>query len=452
MKRNLSKSRCMLGLQCHKRLWLSVHERNHAAPTDPATQWRFDSGHEIGDIAQDLFPGGTLISEDHFHTAEAIDSTVKAVSSGATALYEATVSHNRTLCRADIIQRKSALASTWDMFEVKATTKVKPQHIPDVAVQRHCFEGAGFPIRDTYLTHVNNQYVRHGEIEPDKLFVSGNVSAQVGQFLPEVGPLISTLLKVVDSPRCPRVEVGPQCTDPYECDFYDYCHGEPEPGDLTGKPVVDRTGISRFLDTLEYPLYFFDFETITPGIPRFDGTRPYQQVPFQFSLHVQQKPGGPVKHVEFLPTCQGDPREPLAKAMLDNLGNRGSILAWWMSFEKTRIKELARDCPGYARRLEALLPRFRDLIVPFKRGYYDHPGFGGSASLKNVVPVLLPKLSYDNLEIQGGTDASAVAEQWFAGGMDEKKWAASRENLLKYCERDTIVMVEILEILHRTAR
>jgi hypothetical protein len=211
---------------------------------------------------------------------------------------------------------------------------------------------------------------------------------------------------------------------------------------------VDLASLATFIGGLVYPLHFFDFETCASAIPLFDDSRPWQQVPFQFSLHVQRGAGGPCDHHSFLPTDRADPRPSLIEAMLEAIQPRGSILAWNTGFEKGIIESVAAAFPQYGERLTALLPRFVDLIVPFRSGWYVDHRFGGRCSLKNVLPVMVPELSYKDLEIQHGAVASVRAEKWFAGDLSKKQWSEQRPHMLKYCERDTEGMVQILERLN----
>jgi len=489
----LSKSRYVSGLQCLKMLWLQVHKPELAAPADETTERIFEIGHRVGRVAHELFPGGVLIDEDHTALQGAIASTRKAADMGAPAIFEATVAHNNVLCRADILKRAPGRRDRWDLYEVKSSTSVKPQYLPDIAVQRYCLEGAGFPIRKTFLVHIDSDYVRQGPIDPSKLLTTSDETENAAPHLQVVEANVGKQLQALASSRCPKVDPGDQCSDPYSCAFFAQCNGETGPGSIyelrsggraiakleklgvsmlrdvpadikltqfqrtqvesarTRKPVVDRTAIARFLSGLVYPLHYFDFETCGSAIPLFDGSRPWQQVPFQFSLHVQRKPGGPCEHHSFLPTDRADPRPALIDAMLEAIQPKGSIVAWNMGFEKGTIESLAAAFPQYGRRLSALLPRFVDLIVPFRSCWYVDHRFGGRCSLKNVLPVMVPELSYSDLEIQQGNVASVRAEKWFAGDLNKKQWADQRPHMLRYCQRDTEGMVRIWEQLNQAA-
>jgi len=483
----LSKSRYIAGVQCRKHLWLSIHKPELCGEPDKKTQQVFDIGHMVGKYARQVFDNGTLIEEDHLHTLQAIQSTKKAAESSTPALFEAAVSYNRLMCRADILFRAGKV---WDLYEVKSTTQVKDIHLHDVAFQIFCFEKAGYRLRKAMLMHVDSSYVRHGDIEPKKLFGTDDISKDVKLLTKDIEKTAQQFVNDIDSKTCLEIEPGSQCTDPYECPFYEYCKKEPEPYSIyelsrgnkvipklenigitslkdvpddfplnekhkkqvtaikTKKPVIDTAAIKAFLKTLEYPLYFFDYETIASAIPLFDGSRPYQNVPFQFSLHIQKKPNDECEHYEFLGENNQDPREPLIEQMLKLIGKKGSIVAFNATFEIQRIKELARDFPHYSKDLLPFIPRFRDLIIPFRNGDYVHRDFHGSASLKFVLPVLVPKLSYKDLEIQEGGTASLFAELWYCGKMNETEWKKTRKDLLKYCKLDTLAMVEVLKVLY----
>ncbi|MCP4602390.1 MAG: DUF2779 domain-containing protein [Proteobacteria bacterium] len=491
MLKKLSKSKYVLGLNCSKVLWLKANKPKLAAETNPGLQHRFDVGHTVGAYAQRLFPGGVLVEEDHTQINEAIKKTRELIDDRVPSVFEAAVEYNNVRCRADILERVEGEDNLWDMYEVKSTTTVKEQHLPDVSVQKYCFSGAGLPIRRVYLTHINNQYVRRGEIEPEKLFIHEELTENIEHASRAVEKNVDRLLEALNSDDCPSIEPGPQCTSPHTCEFYDFCNqpqnpysiyelsrGKKAANDLaqmgitllkdipdnfdltlrqrkhvesvkTQKPVFDRVALKRHIDQLEYPLHFLDFETVSSAVPLFNKTRPYQNVPFQFSLHVQQEPNSTCYHKWFLFKERRDPREELIQSMLTNIDPNGSIVVYNKGFEKSCIQSLAHDFPKYAERLTALLPRLWDLIVPFKSGDYSHYDFHGSASLKSVLPVLVPSLSYEELEIQNGADVSLLATRWYENDMSEDEWEKTCENLQKYCHLDTLAMVEILKKLRQ---
>lgn len=486
----LTKSRYMQGLQCPKLLWLSINEPELGAKTDEVTQHLFDVGKRVGEIAQKRFRDGVLIAEDHMHLQGAIRSTEAIAESGAPAIFEATAEFETVLCRADILNRVKAKKAAWEIHEVKMSTRVKEEHLDDLAIQKYCFDRAGYPINKTCLMHVNNKYIRTGEIDPMEFLTEEDITEEVSKKIADIQTNVKELSNVLAGEKCPDVKPGDQCRRPYDCPFFDHCN-EPHkeysiyelpygkklypifkemgielirdiPKDFklsernkrivisnqTGKPVIDEKAIREYLDALEYPLYYFDFETINPAIPPYDNWRPYQTTPFQFSLHIQKNKGGECEHHEFLLQEARDPRRPLIESMLKLLGKKGSIIAWKMSFETSVIRGMAGMFPEYKEQLLALVPRFRDLIVPFQSGNYVHYDFHGSASIKDVLPVLVPSLSYEKLEIQEGGTASLKYELWLTGEMEGKEWNKTYKNLLKYCDLDTIAMVEIMRVLY----
>ena len=483
----LTKTRYMQGLQCPKLLWLSINEPELGAETDEATQHLFNVGKRVGEIAQKRYQDGVLIAEGHMHLQDAIHSTEAYAESGALAMFEATAKFETVLCRADILKR---IKKEWEIHEVKMSTKVKDEHLDDLAIQRYCFDRAGYPINKTCLMHVNNKDVRTGGIDPMQFLIEEDMTEAVSKKMAYIETNVSDLSKVLTCEKCPVVKPGDQCRKPYDCPFFDHCnepHKEysiyelprgqklypifqklgielirdiPEDFKLsernrrivqsnkTGKPVIDEKDIRDHLGTLEYPLYYFDFETINPAIPPYDNWRPYQTTPFQFSLHIQKNKGKECEHYEFLLKEAADPRRPLIESMLKLLGKKGSIIAWKKSFEIMVIKNMAEMFPEYKEQLLDLVPRFWDLITPFQSGDYVHYDFHGSASIKDVLPVLVPSLSYEKLEIQEGGTAGLKYELWLSGEMEEKEWQKTHKNLLEYCGLDTLAMVEIMRVLY----
>jgi hypothetical protein len=247
----------------------------------------------------------------------------------------------------------------------------------------------------------------------------------------------------------PEISMGAQCNKFYSCDFLEFCKQScpvDEKCDESKPANRDQEALDEFLDELEYPLYYMDFETIQFAVPKYDESRPYQQIPFQYSLHVQKTKNGPLEHYEFLGTPPTDPRPEFIQSLLDRLGEKGSIIVWNKAFENTRLREIARDLPEYEPRIEPLFERVADLMVPFRRKQLYTPEMNGSYSLKAVLPALISDVSYSELEIQEGGSASMTYESLYCDN-DPDSMAKKREDLLKYCELDTFSMVRILELL-----
>ena len=482
----LSKSRYLNGLQCLKRLYLQTHRSELADPMSMGQQAIFDSGTSVGELAQQRFPGGALVAEEYFEHRQAERTTRRLLSDSSTpALYEPAFSFEGIRSRIDMLRR--AGGGEFDLIEVKSTTSVKDVHIPDVAVQVYMAEGAGIPIRRAYLLHIDNSYVYEGgDHDLDALFSLSDVTGRARTHVETVMPAhLEQMRESLLMPEAPDIETGRHCTTPYVCPFFGYCHrDEPEHpvrelpglrqpvrkrlrasgiesiGDIpenhpglsylqrrvrdsvvSGLPFVGVPLAAR-LREIEFPASFLDFETISPAIPMYAGTRPYQRIPFQWSLHVRDEEGG-LSHSDFLHDGNGDPREWFITSLLAAMPAQGSIVAY-SSYEKSMLRELARDFPYYRGPLLALVKRVIDLLQIVRSEYY-HPEFHGSFSIKSVIPALVPELAYDDLEIQEGAAASVSYAQLMAADTSQAEADKVSSALLSYCERDTEAMVRVFE-------
>ncbi|MFA5947044.1 MAG: DUF2779 domain-containing protein [Patescibacteria group bacterium] len=333
---------------------------------------------------------------------------------------------------------------------MKSTTQVKPEHLMDMAFQRVCLEDAGLKIRKTVHVHIDNQYVKQGAIDPEKLFARTDVTHEVEELLPLCRKEIPRALAVLGWGTEPNLDIIKNCTDPAKCEFraciLQAIEGEvEEPIVSSGKPglTVNKEAIREELDALEYPLYFLDYETYGPAIPPFDGYRPYQQCPFQYSIHILTSPDAGLEHVEFLMDEFADPAATLVESLRGHVGDTGGVIVWHMSFEAARNAELARMVPKYDAFMSSLNERMFDLKTIVSKGYYDDSRFGGSASLKKVLPVMCPELSYDALTIHEGGTASASWPVLTDPGAAPETKSQLRKDMLAYCELDTLAMVEI---------
>lgn len=483
----LSKSTYMRGRQCPKALWLYKHRRALMAPLDASKQAVFASGTAVGLLAQQLFPGGVdCTPPSYYEFQQSVMDTQAAIARGERVIYEAAFMRDEVLAAMDILVYTD---EGWKAYEVKSSTGVKDVYVNDAALQAYVIEGS-VPLVDVSIVRLNNRYVKQGPIDVQGLFTITSVRERMARERADVPARIEALKALLLLPEAPLKDIGPHCDTPYSCDFKSHCWGHvPEPSvfDLTragakqwelyergilrladippteplrpdqrrqvdasisGEVAMDRAALRQWLDGLRYPLHHFDFETMNAAVPLYDGTRPFQQLPFQYSLHIQTARGAAAEHREFLGGGSGDPREALVQQLLADIGPEGDIIAYYATFERGRLAELARDLPQHTAAIEALLPRIKDLMDPFKQGWYYAPAMNGSNSIKNVLPALVDdeELDYHALNIQEGVTAS-IRYGELATGTYEGDTAQLRADLLAYCRLDTLAMVRVLEVL-----
>ena len=484
----LSKSRFMSGLQCLKRLYLECYHRDLADPTDANQQHLFDVGTAVGELAREIYPAGTLIEEKYFEHAPAEESTASALANNPVdALFESAFSFERIRTRVDIL--KSAGGQRYDLIEVKSGTRVKEEHIPDIAIQLHVLEGAGLELGQTSLMHINNTYVYDGHsLDLEQLFSADDVTDQVREFASnEIPRHLAAMWETLQLAETPVVETGAHCNKPYACPFIGTCHKK-----VTEHPVEELPRISpkalgalralgiqdirdipaefsgltsnqqRVRDSVvagnpfigpdlesslkgvSSPVSFMDFETFSPAIPMFAGTSPYQTIPFQWSVHIRGD-DGMLTHSEFLNEDADDPRERFMQSLLEAIPSEGTIVVY-SGYESRILGELADSFPQYAQQLETISGRTFDLLKVIRENYY-HPEFHGSNSIKSVLPALVPELSYADLGIQDGSTAGIRYTDMVTDGARPAENAEIKRALLAYCERDTEAMVRVFDVL-----
>jgi len=492
MAHTLSKSRFQKGLQCERALWLGVHARELATPVSETTQWVFDQGTEVGRLAQQLFGGGVEVAEDYRHQAEALMSTERLIAEGARVLYEPAFAHGGAFARVDILV--AAGDGGWDLYEVKSSSTLKPEHITDAAVQAWTVEGAGLAVRRIHVVHLNKTYVwPGGEYDLGELFTIEDVTREAREFMPSVPATLARLRAMLQGPE-PAVTIGRHCEAPYACDYVAYCRRElpacnpvtelpalsdellhallaagitciaDVPPDFpglslkqrdavalvrSGEPRVDTTGLASELAALEWPVYHLDFETVAPALPLWAGTHPYQIIPFQYSVHVHRQDGS-TEHREYLHAGTDDPRRPLAERLLADLGESGSVLHYSV-YELTQLRNLAAALTDLTPALEAVMGRLVDLL-PIIKNHTRHPASAASASIKYVLPAWCPDLSYADLEIADGQTASVRYLRLLRGEMRGAEAETVRAELTRYCGLDTLAMVRLLEEMVRLSR
>jgi Domain of unknown function(DUF2779) len=491
----ISKSQYLMGLQCPLRLWYYRYRKDLKTEIDSATQMRFDVGYEVGLLAQRYFSSGVKITEKYWDISKAEQMTKQLIAAGHEIIFEATALHpiNGSYGRIDIL-RKVPNADTWDLVEVKSSTGKKEYHIDDMAFQYQVFNRAGYEINDCILMLLDTEYVRHGDITPSQLFRLESVHDEVLAKQNEIATTSSELIRTLNRDQEPMVDIGARCFNPFECEYRYHCwknvpnfsiydvypaikadevYRKTKSYDISDIPTelipasyraidincyknskahIEKDNLKQFISSLIYPLYYLDYETLMSAIPLYDGTRPYQQVPFQFSLHVQDAPNEEIKHFEFLYKEQNDPRHAFIVALLNLCGQSGSVVVYNESFEINRNKELARDFPGFAEELEAINGRIIDLMEPFQKRWLYKPEQFGSHSIKNVLPAYIPDLSYTDLKIAGGEEAMNSYIRFVKGELSDVEIDSLWTNLSTYCELDTFAMVRLLDLLRDYAK
>jgi hypothetical protein len=448
-KHILSKSTFMAGIQCQKRLYLSKFRRDLLPEeVDEQQQAIFDAGIDTGLLAQQLFPNGIDASPlTPFDYQKSVKRTQSYLMTNDV-IYEACFQYEGALCAIDILVRKDDL---WYAFEVKGTNSVKPQHITDAAFQYYVMTRSGLPLGDISIVHFNSSYVRRGDLDVQALFTATSVLNDVIEQQDSVKENIGVLKAMLAAKVEPEIEVGTHCTNPYECPFIDHCWkdvAEEESEELSTEATVDTSSLQGFVSELKYPIYYFDFETVMYGIPPYNESSPWQALPFQYSLHKQQKPQSTCTHSEYIGDGKSDPREALILKLINDAGTKGTILAWHASFEISCLKGLIRNFPQYEKPLQSIIHRMVDLKIPFSKKWIDIPACKGSASIKVVLPVFIPELSYEDLDIQEGMTASFVYSQ--LQYQDEATQQTQQKQLLEYCKLDTFAMVRIFEKINQS--
>ena len=486
----ISKTQYLKGLQCPLALWYYRYRKDLKPEIDPATQMRFDVGKEVGILAQKYFVNGIEITENYREIKKAVQSTQQLTTEGHEIIYEAIALHpiNGSYSRIDIL-RKIPNKEIWDLIEVKSSTETKDYHFDDVSFQYYVFDSAGYKINNCYLMLINNEYVRQGGIDPLSLFKLENISEEILSRQSSINQTTTQLCQVIDQNIEPDIEIGSQCFTPFECEYRYHCWRcapvfsiynvytvkradaifsqtrsydlKDVPSDMLPKGLkaidvacykkntdhLEKENIKNFLNALKYPLYFLDYETLMSAIPLYEGTRPYQQIPFQFSLYVQTAPGGELRHFEFLHKEPTDPRPVFIEKLLELCGTNGSVVVYNQSFEINRNKELANDFPGFSTKIEAINNRIVDLMMPFSKRWIYNPEQLGSHSIKKVLPAYVPELSYSDMEITSGVDAMTGYLKFVKGTLSQEEIDALWPSLYKYCEMDTYAMVRLLEVL-----
>lgn len=499
MRHNFSKSKYCKAWQCPKILWLDcyVPQENQV---DANVDSRMEAGTEVGKLARDLFADSVDVTVKNGETLcllEMIEKTKREIAKGTEVICEASFSYDQCYCAVDILKKEE---NGWAIYEVKSST-ADAKHMPkvyvaDVAYQKYILEHCGVTVTGTYVVSINSDYVYDGILKLKELFRITDVKDFVLEEEKNVQKNLEQWDEILGVETEPEIDLGEYCRDPYECLYWDKCSKHlmtPSVFDLYRMPFkkkleyykdgfmdfealkksklltntkqlrqvefaledkgtyIDIPKIREFLDTLSYPLYFLDFETMQPIVPEFFGTKPYQQIPFQYSLHYIECEGGVLRHEEFLAESGENPLRAIAESLCRDIPMNVCVTAYNKAFECSRIKELAELFPDLSVHLLNIRDNIKDLLDPFQKGYYYNRAMGGSFSIKSVLPAIFPddpNLDYHNLEgVHNGSEAMTLFPK--IKDMPEEEQKEARRNLLKYCELDTYAMVKVWEELVR---
>jgi hypothetical protein len=487
-----SKSEYMMFLKHPAWLWYKKHDNKKLPPVDDQLQAMFDAGNIFERYAEELFPEGIHLGFNSFDEYRSLsDRTTRAIHDGAKTIYQGRFEHEQLTFICDVLQIVDE--NTVDLTEIKSSTSVKKDHKKDLAFQMIVLEGCGYEVRNISVAHVDNTYVRDGDIDPKKITAITDVTDSVKKLREVTKEQAKQALIVASSDVCPDpspVHAKPNAFKDWLSVYkthMDIEHGSIfELGQLNidqysqleaegitklvdisndfklrpkqalqlettklDHPIVHKERIEEFLNNFEFPLYFLDYETMGSVIPCFDGMQPYKQYPFQYSLHILDSPEAELRHVEFLHADPSNPIKPLSKMLKSHIGGTGTVITWNMRFETGCNDMMGSLLPEYESFYKDLNERIVDLGYPFAQSWYVHKDFKTSWSIKNVLPVLLPELSYKDLAIQDGTAAQRIWMATVLDGDNNDERKKILEDLIEYCKLDTLAMVEIWRVLKK---
>ena len=486
----LSKSLYTKGIQCSKALWLKKYKPSVLTLPDEQDQAIFETGNIVGDLACQLFPDGKEVPYTKNYD-EMISTTKEWLDEGVSNIYEATFNFEGILIMVDILKVEDDGVS---IYEVKSSSSVKDIYLDDVSIQYYVLQNLGHKIKKASVVHINNEYVRGESLELDKLFKIVDVTSEVQNLqsnIPTILKKFETYLE--DKVNEPDIDIGIHCNKPYECDAKNYCwkvqrqipdysifnifnlgskkqvelynqgiidiEDIPEDFDMTANQAqavknykskanhIDKENIKAFLENLTYPIYHLDFETYQQAIPQYKGIKPFEQIPSQYSLHIEYEDGTLI-HKEYLSKDSIDSRYELAQKLCEDIPSDVTVLAYNMSFEKGVIKRLANFFPNLSPHLLAINENMQDLMIPFQKKWYVTPSMQGSYSIKYVLPALVPEFEKAYKELDGVRNGSQAMNAFaFLSKLREEDKEKMRTSLLEYCKLDTLAMVKILNKL-----
>jgi hypothetical protein len=500
--KSLSKSDYMLFLKHPAWLWLKKYEKNKLPITDDGLQSMFDEGNLFESYANKLFPSAVKLGFDNYSEYLTLpDRTMEVIKNNVHFILQGRLEFEGKTCIFDVLQRVGD--KEFDLIEIKASTKAKPEHEYDLAFQLMVLEKSGYSVRNVLVIHANNEYVRQGEIDIRGITTQTDVTEKVKVLKEITEKQVGLAFQILNSEKCP--DLSPRYVnkigvpgvnwfdewmdifktlkpndDPYNIYELSYPSAEQigklEDAGITkiadipenlalrdkqlvqiqttkeNKRIIKKEEIRSFVESFKYPLYFLDYETFSSVIPQFDGGSPYVDYPFQYSLHIMESPNSELKHLEYLHNEKTNPMPKLLEQLKKDIGDTGTILAWNMKYEKDCNNRMAALYPEYADFLKKVNERIDDLMIPFSNMWFFDKDFFGSASIKKVLPAVVPELSYKEMDVGDGMTARRTWTQTVLEGKNQSNKQDILNNLSKYCTLDTFAMVRILEELKKVIR
>lgn len=475
----------MRGYRCHKALYLTIQRLDLEPPITPELQALFDQGNQIGELARTYYPGGVLVDFPAWEFVNSLKRTRELIAAGSEVIYEAAFEYKGCYARVDII-KLSKETQRWTMLEAKSTTRVKDEHIDDVGLQAWIVANSGLPVEKIALLHLNPE-CRFPNLK--NLFVEADLTEMLREKYRQTAPRLTAIFEALRDPHEPEIDIGPHCTTNRDCEFKNYCfqqRGLPEisvldvyvlknkwdlyaqgkiqlqdldtaemtaiqqrmiQSHLSGQRIMELEAIREGVKDWKFPMVFLDFETVGHAVPRYEGCGPYNQVPFQFSVHVLDSLEATPRHFYFLHDQDTDPRPALIPELLKACQGPGSIIAYNKKFEVGVIERLAEVFPADADALLQLVPRFADPLPLIRETIYD-PAFRGGFGLKKVAPALLgEKYSYAELSVDDGGAAQRAYAQYVSGQLSPEARKVVEKSILDYCAQDTLAAMELVKFI-----
>lgn len=485
---NLSKSSLIKGIQCSKALYLYKYHYDLKDPVSRQQQEKFNRGHRVGHLAQSLFPGGKDCTPPNIMSYDqSIKATEALVRSKFPVIYEAAFKFRGILVALDILVHREG---KWYAYEVKSSLKISKTYLQDIAIQYHVIENSGLKLEDVFIIHINGDYIlKNNELNIQELFKVISVKDQVIELQPDIEASISRARSVLSLEDVPEIETGAHCFKPYPCDFLGHCWKGEEKNPIlslaganlldkiqwiksgikhikdipvesltssrmlaqkeantTNTPSINHKALGDFLQNIHYPLYFFDIEAYQPAIPIFNGTSPFQSIPFQFSIHFAASKDAPLEAYEYITNPGEDGRETFLKAFIEATEAPGQILVFNTILEKGILFQLGKLYPKYAKSVKDRMQRMVDIETPFKKDWYYHPKMNGAYSMKSILPALIDNMSYSNMNVKDGVDAMILYQQ-LGEETNETVKNKTIQDLLSYCRMDTLALYHVYKSL-----